>query len=93
MQLQDGGDLIHYYVARIDGCCNYKKSETNSTWAVLIADESKSELYSLTNMDLGQINWFDFLILDYQEKAQIILNLLLLASTFGLQPVSSTHRY
>ena len=38
-------------------------------------------------MDLGQINWFDFLILGYQEKAQIILNLLLLASTFGLQPV------
>ena len=74
-------------------CCKNRwvlqlqKSETNSTWAVLIADESKSELYSLTNMDLGQINWFDFLILDYQEKAQIILNLLLLASTFG------THRY
>ena len=44
-------------------------------------------------MDLGQINWLDFLILDYQEKAQIILNLLLLASTFGLQPVSSTQKY
>ena len=33
-------------------------------------------------------HWFDFLILDYQEKAQIILNLLLLASTCKLGPSS-----